>query len=169
MRLFPSGTRYTLAFLLVFQIGSAFAGISRPKSVSGTDRHASDTSSFTFTVLHEEAFSFRIDRENHGVTGFPAKLHVIFDAGTEDMEGFNLLLAYDAAGLTLREIQEGSMFGENGRGSLSHRVEMIDGCSGNCPKGLVHLSGKAKSSSSAVEASLLKTGDTIVILEFVVV
>lgn len=97
------------------------------------------------TLLSGSAFAVRplisIERTHNSVPGTFESLEVTYQPNGSDLQfaGFDLLISYDADGLTLIDVTQGDLLTNCGWQYFTYRIGAIDNCPGNCPPGSVRI------------------------------
>lgn len=127
-----------------------------------------DTCSFTFIVLHEEAFKLEIQRINNIFPGGSAKVPILYVGGTLPMGGFDFRLNYDSTALKLLSVTKGNIFSDYGWEFFDTDFDPTD--TGNFEPGelrIVGLSDLGGIPGTPADV-VFKLGDTIAVMEFLV-
>ncbi len=91
------------------------------------------------------AFELQIEKLHNVIQGQHAIVDVVVNDGSEQIDGFDLLISYDASALTFAAAVEGDIYGCRWE-YFSYRNLSAGGC-GGCPSGLVRMVGIAETNN----------------------
>lgn len=141
--------------------------------VSVTDNRETAQCSFEVEVLASEPYTLVIDCLEDVVQGHFTDVDITMLAGSEQMGGFDLLIAYDPSGLTFTEATLGSAFSAAGWEFFTYRYGAHGNCGNGCPSGNIRLVGMAETNNGpyhpdgpAIEAA--QAGSVLATLSFFV-
>jgi hypothetical protein len=141
--------------------------------VTVTDGFETVECCFEVEVLATEPYALTIECAEDVIQGHFTDIDITVDAGSEQMGGFDLLIAYDPSGLTFTEATLGSAFADAGWEFFTYRYGAHGNCGNGCPSGNIRLVGMAETNNGpyhpdgdAITAA--QTGSTLATLSFFV-
>jgi hypothetical protein len=115
--------------------------------VTVTDCHGdTDVCTVHFYVVSELPYDIVIDKVHDQLQGHYALVDVIKTAGSNDMHGFDFLIAYDASALSFMGAVPGVLFDMTGDYQweyFTYRFGPFGNCDGGCPSGMLRVVGIA--------------------------
>ena len=93
-----------------------------------------------------EKFEIEIEKTHGTFQGGHELVDITVNKGTEDMLGFDLLIAYDASALSFQTATEGSVYDECEWEYFTYRYGAPGECD-NCPNGLIRFVGLAETNN----------------------
>jgi hypothetical protein len=114
-----------------------------------SDGNCADTCEVCFDVLVVEPFAVQIEKTHNTIQGTHEEVCVTLNAGSEQMWGFDFLIAYDNSALSLVAAIEGEIYAECGWEYFTYRFGANGNCSNACPTGLVRVVGLAETNNGA--------------------
>jgi hypothetical protein len=120
-------------------------------------------------VLCTEPYEIQIQKTHGTYQGAHEYVDITVNKGSEDMWGFDLLVAYDASALSFQSAQPGSIYSACGWEYFTYRYGANGNCSGGCPSGLLRVVGIAETNNGANHPTCFDaTGETLAVLDFLV-
>jgi hypothetical protein len=157
--------------VLTFATDDADGGITYDFDVAYSDGDLTATCTQQIQVLVTEPFFIQIEKTEPGDTyqGAHEYIDLSVTAGSEQMWGFDLLIAYDASALSFQTAMPGSVYDACGWEYFTYRYGANGNCSGGCPSGLLRVVGIAETNNGANHPSCFDaTGETLATLDFLV-
>lgn len=137
--------------------------------VGATD--GKDTVYCEFGYVHQvrEPLEVVIERTHMSYSGSHEYVDITVNRNSMDLQGFNLLLGYDARSLSFQMASAGSIYDSCGWEYFTYRYGPVDGCEG-CPSGVLRLVGIAETNNGEVHPSCFspETPFTLATLDFLV-
>ena len=103
--------------------------------------------SFEVDVLCTEPFELQISKEHDVYQGMHRMVDVTVNKGSEDMLGFDILIAYDASALAFQTALEGDIYALCGWEYFTYRYNYNGNCGNGCPTGLLRVVGMAETNN----------------------
>ncbi|MEE9442477.1 MAG: T9SS type A sorting domain-containing protein [candidate division Zixibacteria bacterium] len=131
-------------------------------TVSITDGIADPvTCTFRIDVLLTEPYELVIEKMHDVIQGHYVDLPIWITKGSEEMGGFDLLLAYDPTVLTFTEASLGTFFQNCGWEYFTYRYGSHGNCGNGCPSGEIRVVGMAETNNGPVhpDAVCLENAD----------
>jgi hypothetical protein len=100
-----------------------------------------------FEVLVVEPYTIQIEKTHQTIQGQHELVCVSLNTGSEQLWGFDLLIAYDNSALSLVDVLEGEIYDECGWEYFNWRFGANGNCGGSCPSGLVRVVGLAETNN----------------------
>ena len=114
-----------------------------------TDGNLQTTCTITFTVLATEPYEVQLEKTHNVIQGTHNMVDVTVNKGSEQMGGFDLLIAYDASALIFQTALEGDVY-NCGWEYFNYRYGANGNCGNACPSGLLRVVGIAETNNGAV-------------------
>jgi hypothetical protein len=167
----PAGT-YSIdpnTGLLTFNTDVTDGGTLFTFTVQVTDGDMTATCDQLIDVLQTEPFAIHIEKTHDTYQGAHEYVDISVDLGSEEMWGFDFLVAYDASALSFQTATPGSIYADCGWEYFTYRYGANGNCSGGCPSGLLRVVGIAETNNGANHPSCFNaTGKTLATLDFLV-
>jgi hypothetical protein len=112
-----------------------------------SDTKNADTCEVCFDVLVVEPYTIQIEKTHQTIQGQHELVCVSLNTGSEQLWGFDLLIAYDNSALSLVDVLEGEIYDECGWEYFNWRFGANGNCGGSCPSGLVRVVGLAETNN----------------------
>jgi hypothetical protein len=116
-------------------------------TVGVTDSKCTTFCDVTINVLAVEPYTIQIEKTHNTFQGQHELVCVSLNAGSEQLWGFDLLIAYDQSALSLVAAIEGEIYDECGWEYFNWRFGASGNCAGSCPSGLVRVVGLAETNN----------------------
>lgn len=116
-------------------------------TVAVSDGNCADTCDFTITVLQVEPYQVQIEKTHNTIQGGYEQVCVTLNAGSEQMWGFDFLIAYDNSALSFTSADPGDVYDECGWEYFNYRYGANGNCSNACPSGLLRVVGLAETNN----------------------
>lgn len=114
-------------------------------------------------------FEIAIERTHNSFQGQHEYVDISVNSGTEDIWGFDLLIAYDASALSFQTSIAGSVYQACGWEYFTFRYGANGNCGSSCPSGLVRIVGIAEYNNGPQHPNCFNaTGETLFALDFLV-
>jgi Secretion system C-terminal sorting domain len=161
---------YTLIFTPVLaDLGNDFTYTVRVTDCAGDF----DECDVTFHTVRELPYTIKIQKVENALQGHHSLVEVVKTAGSEDMLGFDFLIAYDASALTFMGADGGVLFDIPGVYEweyFTYRFGPNGNCGSGCPTGLLRVIGLAEQNNGPHQALELTIPDGTVLftLDFLV-
>jgi hypothetical protein len=134
-----------------------------------TDGVDTDCCDVVVTVLSTEPFEIQIEKTHGTYQGGHELVDVCVNKGSEDMWGFDILIAYDASALSFQTALEGSVYAACGWEYFTYRYGANGNCGNACPSGLLRVVGLAETNNGPNHPSCFAaTGECLFTLDFLV-
>ncbi|HSG99647.1 MAG TPA: T9SS type A sorting domain-containing protein, partial [candidate division Zixibacteria bacterium] len=144
-----------------------------------TDGIDVDQCCMTFTVLNTEPFCISIEQTDKDenlntlpgtLQGHQEEICIVYDAGSNEIGGFDFLISYDNSVLSLVGATEGSIYADYEWEYFTYRYGPNGNCNGGCPSGKVRIVGLAEQNDGMHHPNnlALVPGDTFACLTFLV-
>jgi len=144
-------------------------GITFDIAVVYSDGDLADTCHQFVEVLVTEPFQITLEKTHDTYQGGHEYVDVAVDLGSEQMWGFDMLIAYDASALSFQTALPGTIYDVCGWEYFTYRYGADGNCSGGCPSGLLRVVGIAETNNGANHPSCFDTkGETLFTLDFLV-
>ncbi len=178
----PTGTvsvdPTTGAVTFASDISDAVGGVDTPYDIEVivSDGNASANCTMTFTVLNTEAFCVSIDQTDKtdpaggSLQGHQVEVCINFDAGSNEVGGFDFLIQYDNSALSFVGATEGNIFPDYEWEYFTYRFGPNGNCTGGCPSGKLRVIGIAEANDGMHHPNNTKlvAGDQFACLTFLV-
>ena len=102
-----------------------------------------------FDVLEVEPFEVQIEKTHGTLQGMHTIVDVTLNKGSEDMGGFDMLIAYDASALFFQAAIPGDMHTICGWEYFNYRYGPFGNCGNQCPSGLLRVVAIAETNNGA--------------------
>lgn len=135
--------------VITFNTAVADGGSLFTFNVQVTDGKGSSTCQSKFDVLNVEPFEVQIEKTHRTTQGTHEIVSVTLNLGSEQMSGFDFLIAYDNSALSLAGVNEGAVYAQCGWEYFNFRHGANGNCSNSCPTGLVRVVGLAETNNGA--------------------
>ncbi len=144
--------------------------------ISVTDGIDSDQCTTTITVLNTEPFCVSIDQTDKtdpaggSLQGHQVEVCLNFEAGSNEIGGFDFLVKYDNSALSFVGATEGNIFAAYEWEYFTFRFGPNGNCTGGCPSGMLRVIGIAEQNDGMHHPSStqLVPGDQFACLTFLV-
>jgi hypothetical protein len=100
-------------------------------------------------VLETEPFEVWIEKTHMTYQGLHEEVDVTVTKGSEQLWGFDILVAYDASALSFQAAIPGDVYTECGWEYFTYRFGADGNCGNGCPSGLVRVIGIAETNNGA--------------------
>ncbi len=138
-------------------------------TVQVTDGDKTATCDQDIRVLSTEPYAIHIEKTHDTYQGAHEYVDISVELGSEQMWGFDFLIAYDASALSFQTAMPGSIYADCGWEYFTYRYGANGNCSGGCPSGLLRVVGIAETNNGANHPSCFNaTGKTLATLDFLV-
>jgi hypothetical protein len=168
----PTGTYSIDATTGVLTFNSADpedGGITFDFEVAYSDGDETATCVQQIEVLVTEPFGLLIEKTHGTYQGAHEYVDISVTSGSEQMWGFDLLVAYDASALSFQSAMPGTVYDACGWEYFTYRYGADGNCSGGCPSGLLRIVGIAETNNGANHPSCFDAnGETLATLDFLV-
>jgi hypothetical protein len=135
--------------LLTFATDVADAAKLFAIEVIYSDGNLSATCTQQVEVLATEPFGIFIEKTEMSFQGQHEFVDVSIFKGSEQLWGFDLLIAYDASVLSFQAAIPGDIYTECGWEYFTYRYGASGNCNGGCPSGLLRVVGFAENNDGA--------------------
>ncbi|MCH8028139.1 MAG: hypothetical protein IID63_08465, partial [candidate division Zixibacteria bacterium] len=127
-------------------------------TVCVTDGNATVCCETTIDVLVTEPYEVAIEKTHRTAQGGHELVCVTLDKGSEQMWGFDFLIAYDASALSFQIALEGADLYANGCGweYFNYRYGASGNCGNACPSGQLRVVGIAETNNGATHPACYK-------------
>jgi hypothetical protein len=98
-------------------------------------------------VLVVEPFEVQIEKTHNTIQGAYEEVCVTVNSGSEDMGGFDFLIAYDNSALSFISATPGAIYAECGWEYFNYRFGANGNCHNACPSGLLRVVGLAETNN----------------------
>ncbi|HEX2897264.1 MAG TPA: hypothetical protein VHP63_04355, partial [candidate division Zixibacteria bacterium] len=98
-------------------------------------------------VLQVEPYEVQIEKTHNTIQGAYEQVCVTLNAGSEQMWGFDFLIAYDNSALSFTSAVPGDVYDECGWEYFTYRYGANGNCSNACPSGLLRVVGLAETNN----------------------
>jgi hypothetical protein len=139
----------TTTGVLTFNTAVADGGFVYTFTVGVTDSKCTTTCQATITVLQVEPYTIQIEKTHNTIQGTHELVCVTLNSGSEQLWGFDFLIAYDNSALSLVGVLEGDIYADCGWEYFNWRFGANGNCSNACPSGLVRVVGLAETNNGA--------------------
>jgi hypothetical protein len=142
--------------------------------VEVTDGACAVVCSTYFDVLFTEPFKIWIEKTHMTIQGTHELVDVTVEAGSEEMGGFDILIAYDASALAFQTAVPGDLYGwPPGHCEweyFNYRYSAFGNCGSICPSGKLRVIGIAETNNGAIHPTcwILPTPFVLFTLDFLV-
>jgi hypothetical protein len=116
-------------------------------TVAVTDGVCADTCDIHIRVLQVEPYEVQIEKTHNTIQGAYEQVCVTLNAGSEEMWGFDFLIAYDNSALSFTSADPGEIYDECGWEYFNYRFGANGNCSNACPSGLLRVVGLAETNN----------------------
>ncbi len=155
--------------LLNFMTDVADGGIVYDFEIEYTDGVAAATCIQQIDVLEVEPYEIQIQKTHGTFQGQHEYVDVSVNLGSEQMWGFDMLIAYDASALSFQAAIEGTVYDACGWEYFTYRYGADGNCSNACPSGLLRVVGIAETNNGPNHPTCFDaTGETLFTLDFLV-
>jgi hypothetical protein len=138
-------------------------------TVCVSDGVDTDCCDVAVSVLSTEPYEIQIEKTHGTYQGGHELVDVTVNLGSEDMWGFDILIAYDASALSFQTAAEGSVYAACGWEYFTYRYGADGNCGNACPSGLLRVIGLAETNNGPNHPSCFDaTGETLFTLDFLV-
>lgn len=134
---------------VTFNSDNADGGNTVVFTVGVTDTKCTTLCNVSFDVLIVEPYTIQIEKTHLTFQGMHEQVCVSLNTGSEELWGFDLLIAYDNSALSLVGVLEGEIYDECGWEYFNWRFGANGNCAGSCPSGLVRVVGLAETNNGA--------------------
>ncbi len=117
--------------------------------VTVTDGVGESTCELVVEVLSTEPFEVQIEKVHHAIQGMHHMVDVTVNKGSEKLQGFDILVAYDASALYFAEALPGDVYTECGWEYFNYRYGPNGNCGSACPSGMLRVVGIAETNNGA--------------------
>jgi hypothetical protein len=171
----PSGP-YSISTggVLTFDPDPADLDIDFVFTVTVTDcAGATDACDVTFHVISQFPFGIKIAKLHTVIQGHHAYVPITVETGSEEMHGFDFLIAYDASALNFMGATAGDMWDIPGAYEweyFTYRFGPNGNCGSGCPTGMLRVVGIADQNNGAHHPKkyIVGNGETLFTLDFFV-
>jgi hypothetical protein len=98
-------------------------------------------------VLSTEPYEIQIEKTHNTLQGMHTIVDVTVNKGSEDMGGFDILIAYDASALFFQAAIPGDLHNICGWEYFNYRYGPFGNCGNQCPSGLLRVVGIAETNN----------------------
>ena len=139
-------------------------------TVTVDDGNMSSSCDMTFSVLSVEPFEVVIEKTHMTFQGGHETVDITKMLGSEELGGFDFLIAYDASALTFVGAMEGDVYTNCGWEYFTYRYGAFGNCGSACPSGMLRVVGIAETNNGPYNPSCfdMANGDTFATLDFLV-
>jgi hypothetical protein len=116
-------------------------------TVGVTDSKCKVTCTATINVLAVEPYEVQIEKTHGTIQGTHELVCVTLNKGSEEIWGFDFLIAYDNSALSFVGAIEGEIYAECGWEYFTYRYGASGNCGNACPKGLLRVIGLAETNN----------------------
>jgi hypothetical protein len=132
---------------LTFNTDNLDGGILYDFTVEVTDSKGTSTCHVFIFVLVVEPYQVQIEKTHGTIQGTHELVCVTLNAGSEEMWGFDFLIAYDNSALSFVGAIPGEIYAECGWEYFNYRYGASGNCGNACPKGLLRVVGLAETNN----------------------
>jgi hypothetical protein len=134
---------------LTFNTDIADGGVTYTFTVCATDgiQADDDCCDADIEVLETEPFEVQIQKTHNTPQGLHELVNVYLNKGSEDIWGFDFLIAYDASALSFQTALEGDIYALCGWEYFTYRYGPNGNCGNACPSGLLRVVGLAETNN----------------------
>jgi len=122
-------------------------GVIQTFDIEVTDGDDVAACQVTVDVLLTEPFEVQIEKTHGTFQGGHELVNVCVNKGSEDMWGFDILIAYDASALSFQTAIEGDIYASCGWEYFTYRYGANGNCGNACPSGLLRVIGLAETNN----------------------
>jgi len=108
-----------------------------------------------FDVLTTEPYEIQIEKTHNTLQGMHTIVDVTVNLGSENMGGFDILIAYDASALFFQAAIPGDLHNICGWEYFNYRYGPFGNCGNQCPSGLLRVVGIAETNNGPNHPSCL--------------
>ena len=138
---------YTAGVFTFNSVAPDDGGVTYTFTFEVTDGNASSTCELVVEVLETEPYEVQIEKVHNAIQGMHHMVDVTVNKGSEELKGFDILVAYDASALTFTEAIEGDVYTECGWEYFEYRYGPNGNCGSACPSGLLRVVGIAETNN----------------------
>ena len=124
----------------------------------------STTGTLMFDVLLTEPFEVQIAKTHNTLQGMHVIVDVTLNKGSENMGGWDFLIAYDASALNFRAAIPGDMHTICGWEYFNYRYGPFGNCGNQCPSGLLRVVAIAETNNGANHPGCLQLNPKPIVL-----
>ena len=135
--------------VLTFDTDVADGGFVYDFSVWVSDGVDSTLCDHFIEVLNVEPYEVVIEKTHNTIQGGHELVDVIVNKGSENITGFDMLIAYDASALSLVSALPGEIYDACGWEYFTYRYGPFGNCGSACPSGLVRVVGIAETNNGS--------------------
>jgi hypothetical protein len=117
-----------------------------------------------FEVLRTEPFEVQIEKTHNTIQGTHVIVDVTLNKGSENMGGFDFMIAYDASALNFQAAVPGVLHTVCGWEYFNYRFGATGNCGSACPSGVLEVVAIAETNNGANHPSCLMTGPLPIVL-----
>jgi hypothetical protein len=133
--------------LLNFQSDVSEGGQVFTVTVGVTDTDCQTNCDITINVLSVEPYEVQIEKTHNTLQGAHELVCVTLNKGSEQIWGFDFLIAYDQSALSFVGAIEGDIYADCGWEYFNYRYGANGNCSNACPSGLLRVVGLAETNN----------------------
>jgi len=133
--------------VITFNTLNADGGILYDFTVRVSDTKCNTDCHTFFNVLVVEPYEVQIEKTHKTMQGAHELVCVTLNKGSEEMWGFDFLIAYDNSALSLVAALEGDIYTDCGWEYFNYRFGANGNCHNACPSGLVRVVGLAETNN----------------------
>ena len=135
-----------------------------------TDGITTVACTLTVEVQFTEPFCVTIQQRDDVIQGGHVQVYITFDAGSNEIGGFDFLIQYDPSALSFTGATKGNIFADYGWEFFTYRFGPTGNCTGGCPSGKLRIIGIAETNDKFNHPNNynLAVGDTLACLDFLV-
>ncbi|MFH1686329.1 MAG: T9SS type A sorting domain-containing protein [bacterium] len=171
----PVGTYGIVGDLFTFNTASGAAPLGDGEvlydfEITITDGNASSVCHLFVDVLSTEPFEVVIEKTHNVIQGMHNMVDVTVTMGSEELKGFDILIAYDASALSFQSAIEGDVYTDCGWEYFNYRFGPDGNCGNGCPSGMLRVVGIAETNNGPNHPSCFSPANpfTLFSLDFLV-
>jgi hypothetical protein len=143
----PVGSVYLSGDDVCFDTDDLDGGIYYTTTVRVSDGVDYTDCEVYFDVLVTEPYEIQIEKTHNTLQGMHTIVDVTVNKGSEDMGGFDILIAYDASALHFQAAIPGDLHTICGWEYFDYRFGPFGNCGNQCPSGLLRVVGIAETNN----------------------
>ena len=143
----PNGAYYMVGDVFTFDTDVQDCGDTYDFTIFISDGVDSTECHLFVEVLCTEPFEVQIEKTHDVIQGMHNYVDVTVNMGSEDLKGFDILIAYDASALSFQSAIEGDVYTQCGWEYFNYRYGPDGNCGSACPSGMLRVVGIAETNN----------------------
>ncbi len=137
-------------------------------TVAVSDGFLADTATMVYTALFQAPFALRLSEPRPILPGHTTTVAVIYDGGTELIDGMDLSIQFLSSSLSIQNVTAGSPLVRNGWSVPVFDTSTLEDCGSGCQRSVLHITTNTMAPGFALSrsaATRFQPGDTLLLID----